>query len=265
MEIDKNISYLIGLFQTDGSMYKIKNKNKGKFSIELSIKDKDIINKIKDYIPYNYSIRTRIRNIQLKDKDYISETIILTVSDMGFRKFLNESGIPYGKKSQIIKPPLHLHNLSIKDYIRGLYDGDGSLGLDSKGLPFISFATESDDIAIFLIEYISNITNKSKKKLNRNKRDNIYNIKLSNEVAQILSKEIYYDGCLSINRKYKKSKDILSWIRPNDMIKRDYEKMWWDNEQDGYILNHTIEESMEHLNRTEKSIKIRLWRLNNKK
>jgi len=264
MEINKETSYMIGLFQTDGSMSKLKNKNrnKGTFQIELAIRDEDIINKIKEYIPYNYGIRTRTRNIILKDKEYISETIILRVSDMNFRKFLNESGIPYGKKSAIIKPPLHLDNLSIKDYIRGLYDGDGSLGLDSEGLPFISFTTESDDIANFIVDYISEVTNKPRKKLNRNKRDDIYNIKLSKEVAQDLVNELYYNDCLSINRKYLKSKDVLKWVRPNDMKKIEHERKWWDKEQDDYILNHTIEESMEYLDRTEKSIKMRLFRIN---
>ena len=44
MEINKEISYLIGLFQTDGSMSEYTG-NKGNFSIELSSKDEDIIYK----------------------------------------------------------------------------------------------------------------------------------------------------------------------------------------------------------------------------
>lgn len=262
MEIDKNISYLIGLFQTDGSMYKVKDKNKGKFSIELSIKDKDIINKIKNYIPYNYNIRTRIRNIKLKDREYESETIILTVSDMNFRKFLNESGVPYGKKSKTIKPPLYLEKLSLKDYIRGLYDGDGSLGITNNNFPFLSFTTASEDVSKFLVKYISDITNKPPKKLNRNKRDGVYNICIYKEDAQALTNNLYYEKCLSINRKYEKSKDVLNWIRPNDMKKINYKRKWWNKEQDEYILNHTKEESMKYLNRTEKSINMRLFRLN---
>jgi hypothetical protein len=262
MEINKEVSYMIGLFQTDGTLYKqYKDRNKGKFQIEISDKDKDIINKIVKYIPYNYGIRKRTRNTKINNRDYIKDYISLSVSNLEFRTFLNESGIPYGKKSQIIKPPLHLKDLSIKDYVRGLYDGDGSLGLDSKGIPFISFTTDSDGIANFLVDYISKLTNKPKKKLNRNKRDNIYNIVITKEDAQVLTKELYYGGCLSIKRKKNKAKDVLNWIRPKDMKKIYYERKGWDKEQDKYILNHSIEESMKHLDRTGDSIKMRLFRL----
>ena len=38
----------------------------------------------------------------------------------------------------------------------------------------------------------------------------------------------------------------------------------WDKEQDEFISNNSIEDSIIKLNRTEKSIKTRLWRLNKK-
>lgn len=251
---------MIGLFQTDGNLYKKMKNKSGKFQLELSIKDSDIIYKIKKYIPYNYKIKKRTRIITIKNRKYISKTIILTIYNINFRNFLNESGIPYGKKSEKIKPPLNLKNLSIKDYIRGLYDGDGSLGLDSKGLPFISFTTYSEYMKDFLVSYISEITNKPKKTVNRNKRDNIYNIKISKEDSQIMVNELYYEDCLSIDRKYISSKDVLNWIRPINMKKINRKN--WNKIEDTYILNNSINESIKYLNRSEKSIKMRLFRLN---
>jgi len=61
MVVNKNTSYLIGLFQTDGNMYKDKkiNSNKGKFSLELTIKDSDIIYKIEKFITFNHNIKIR--------------------------------------------------------------------------------------------------------------------------------------------------------------------------------------------------------------
>lgn len=47
------------------------------------------------------------------------------------------------------------------------------------------------------------------------------------------------------------------------MIKRINCKKW-DDYQDNYILTHTLEESIKELDRTEKSIKMRLIRLKNK-
>jgi len=256
--IDKNISYMIGLFQTDGSLSKGKGK-KGKFQLELSSKDEDIIYKIEKFITYKSSITKKRKKSSINGYHYNIETILLRVCDLNFRNQLVEWGIPYGRKSKIIQPPLHLENLSIPDYIRGLYDGDGSLGLTSVDIPFISFTTDSEVLATYLIDYISKLMNKPLKKINRNNRDNIYNIDVKKEDAMKLCSEIYYEGCLSLDRKYEKAKDVKGWIRPEGMIISP--KKYWSDEDDEYILSHEVEESMEYLDRTEKSIKTRLWRL----
>jgi hypothetical protein len=96
-----------------------------------------------------------------------------------------------------------------------------------------------------------------------NKRDNIYNIVITKEDAIKFCNEIYYDSCLSINRKKEKSEIIKKWIRPENMKKIDFERKKWTKNDDDIIMNNNIEDSMKKLNRTEKSIKIRKIRLNN--
>lgn len=256
--IDKNISYMIGLFQTDGSLSKGIGK-KGKFQLELSSKDEDIIYKIDKFISYNSSITKRRKKSSINGHHYNNETILLRICDLNFRNHLVEWGIPYGKKSKIIKPPLHLENLSIPDYIRGLYDGDGSLGLTGTNIPFMSFTTDSDDLAMFLYNYISKLTDKPLKDTKRNKRDDIYNIVVLKEDAVILCDEIYYNGCLSLDRKYRKAEDVKNWERPEGMIISP--KKNWSDIDDEYILSHELEESMDYLDRTESSVMMRLWRL----
>lgn len=258
MEINNDISYMIGIFQTDGSM-SLYERNRGKFQLELSLKDEDIIYKLKNIIPYKSLIKKRKRLTSIKEHKYNNETISLCVYDLNFRNELLNWGIPYGKKSKIIKPPLYIKNLSIKDYIRGLYDGDGSLGMTSKNIPYVSFTTDSDDIVNFLKEYISKITNKPLKNIKRNIRDNIYNISITKEDAVKFCNEIYYDGCLSLDRKYQKSIDVKKWVRPVDMVISN--KLSWDDYQDNFILNNNLEKSIEYLNRNENSIRMRLWRL----
>lgn len=261
MEINKDTSYLIGLFQSDGTMYKGKG-NKGRAQIEISVKDEDIIHKIKETIPYNYSIRKRTRNIVMKEKNYVHESINISVYNTEFRKFLEENGVPYGKKSKIIDVP-ETKKLSKIDYIRGLFDGDGSLGFTKRGFPFIGFVTESEKIKEYLLNFFSEITQKSKKENNRNQRDNLYNIVIYKEDAVKFCELIYYKNCLSINRKYEIAKNIINWIRPIDMKKRDFEKKKWTKEEDFYILNHNLDESIERLNRTKKSINMRKIRIKN--
>ena len=142
-----------------------------------------------------------------------------------------------------------------------MVDGDGSLGITKQNYPFVSFVSESREIVDYILDFISDITGNDKKTLNRNKRDNIYNVMITREDAIKFCKIVYYDNCLSLNRKYEKSKEVRNWIRTNKKI--DFKRKFWTKEEDDYILEHEIEESMEILGRTEKSIKIRLMRLEN--
>jgi len=85
---------------------------------------------------------------------------------------------------------------------------------------------------------------------------------ITNEDAQILSNIIYYKNCLCLERKEKIKNNILKWKRsPN---KKKINRHNWSIEADEYILNHNIVESMIRLNRTDKSIKMRLFRLKQK-
>jgi len=262
MEINKDTSYLIGLFQSDGTLYHQGKGNKGKAQIEISVKDEDIIHKIKEIIPYNYGIRKRTRNIIMKEKNYLHESINITICNMDFRKFLEENGVPYGKKSKIIDVP-NSDQLSRMDYIRGLFDGDGSLGFTKRGFPFIGFVTESEKIKDYLLNFFSEITQKPKKENNRNQRDNLYNILMFKEDAIKFCELVYYEDCLSINRKYIIAKDIKNWNRPIDMKKIDFERKKWTKNDDDFILSHDLDESIEKLRRTKKSIVMRKIRIKN--
>jgi len=204
-------SYIIGLFQTDGSLYD-STRNRGGFRLELSKKDSDIIHKIYKILKFsniNCSISQRLRETNFG----ISDSITLKASELQFRNLLKDWGVPAGKKSENIKAPLHKEELIVNDYIRGLYDGDGSLGFIKNKFPFASFTTQSEEIKEFLLDFISKITSKPKKRLNRNKRDNIYNIVITKEDAVLFCEKIYPKNCLSIDRKYQNAQKIKDWKR----------------------------------------------------
>jgi hypothetical protein len=177
-----------------------------------------------------------------------------------FREELIRLGVPIGRKHE--KVALPLEPCSEVDYFRGWVDGDGSLGLDSKGLPFLSLTTKSDAIKKGFLSFLRKITGKDRV-LNKNKRDDIYNICLRVEDAQKVAKVLYYIGCICINRKLQKSKEVLQWKRPITMRIRKFKR--WGKEEDRIILHHTLGYSIKKLSRTEKSISIRLLRLRYKK
>lgn len=251
-------SYFIGLAQTDGNLYS-QSRNRGKFSIEINIKDSDIVYKLKEIFKtdVNVYVSTRKRKTNFMES---YESISLKIYDMNFRNELFKY-VPEGKKSQIIEKP---NGIVEVDYFRGIIDGDGSLGIIKNNRPFISLVTASEKLKDNYLEFIR-INLGIVKRIERNARDKVYNIVIFDEEAQKLVKLLYYPNCLSIKRKYLKSIEVLSWKRPTERRKVTWERKKWTKFEDEYILQHTIEESINNLKRTKKSIMIRIWRLKNEK
>lgn len=249
-----SFSYLFGFIQTDGHLQQ-NTRNRGRLSIEISERDIDILYKFQNLIlPIYSSISTRTRNTNFKN-NYSSS--IWTVFDLTFRTLINNLGIPYGKKSNLISIPQI--SFSEIDYFRGIIDGDGSLGF-AKGIPFLSLVTASKNLANEYEIFISKLIHKHKK-LTPNKRDGIYNICIFSEDAQIVIKKLYYKDCLCLDRKYKLANEVLLWKRPLTMRKNLLPKKIWTKEEDKIISTFPIEVASKELNRTHSSIKTRLYRL----
>jgi hypothetical protein len=128
-------AYMFGFIQTDGHLYKT-TRDRGRVSIEVSKQDEDILWAFKNLIPFNSSITERVRITNFSNN---YKSVIWRVYDKKFRDDLKLWGLPSGCKSELIKPPTC--NFSKIIYFRGLIDGDGSLGLTSKGFPFLSLVT----------------------------------------------------------------------------------------------------------------------------
>lgn len=254
--LDQFHSYLLGLLQTDGHLSE-NSRNRGRISLDLSKRDIDILYKIKELISCNASIKEKITNTNFKDN---YESAKLSIFNLEFRNFMKEHGLLQGRKTET-KPPNT--DYSVIDYYRGIIDGDGSLGITSNNIPYISLITKNDILKDNWLSFINKHTGLIKT-TNRNKRDNAYNILVMKENAQILVGILYYKDCLCIARKYVKAQEVLNWIRPDDMKVRNYPVKKWTDEEDEFILSHTITESMLFTSRTEKSIKTRLWRLRKK-
>lgn len=247
------LAYMFGFFQADGHLSQ-DTRDRGKFRIELSKRDEHILYDFQKLIPEYSSIKYRTRDTNFKDN---YECCVLTISDLSFRDLLCSMGIPYGIKSEIIKPPVNPY--SRIDYIRGLIDGNGSVGLTERGFPLISLTTYSDFTAIdykkFIFEHTGMVNN-----TNRNKRDNIYNIGMLKEDAQKLCIILYPPGCLCLKRKFEEVQKLLQWKRPDNWRKKSVQKGWTED-QDNYIKSHSMQESMDSLKRSKQSVSLRLWRL----
>jgi hypothetical protein len=250
-------AYMFGFIQADGHLYET-SRNRGKLQIELNEVDEIILTHFARLIHSSSSITRRTRATNFS-KEHSSAT--LRVYDKQFRDELKSLGLTAGKKSNLVELPRL--PFSKVDYFRGVLDADGSLGLTGRGFPFISLVTASEAMAEGYLSFIVETVGKSKA-ASRNKRDGVYNIVAYKEDAQLLTSRLYYQDCLGLPRKKESAKTLLAWTRPTNMKKIDFKKKTWSQDEDRYILAHTIEDSCGVLDRTVKSVKTRLWRLRDK-
>ena len=246
-------SYIFGLLGTDGNLC-LQDRNRGKITLEVNSKDRDICEKLFKIIP-NSKISERTRNTNFKD-NYTST--VFANHQLAIRQELIDFGYPIKDKTNLISIPIQEY--SEKDFWRGVIDGDGSLGFISDGSPFLSLVTKSESLkneyCNFLFKHFG-----IEKNINRNKRDNVYNITLKNEDAIMVTHFLYDDNVISLDRKNQKAQEMFNWVRTKPKAPA---RKRWTPEEDKFILEHSIEESMTALKRTEKSIKTRLYRLHTK-
>ena len=246
-------SYLYGLLLTDGN-YCETTRNRGKFSIELNYNDLELLMKLQKEIPDSI-ITERVRNTNFKD-GYHSAT--WSIYSLPIRQKILSWGFPKEDKTNLAAPPIVEY--SERYFWLGAFDGDGSLGITKDNKPFISFTTKSEKMKEALLTLLKNKYDINKN-INRNKRDNVYNIILTNENAVLLSEFLYKDNEICLQRKYNKYLEIKDWIRPESQPKRGYIAKRWTEDEINYILSHTIEESIENLGRTKSSINSKLYNL----
>jgi len=247
--INEEDAYFYGLLLTDGNCY-LQSRNKGRVSLELI--DKDIIDKIDKRYDGNTSNRTRDTNF----KKNVS-TFIWCNSKIEFRSELFTYGFPSGNKQYLQNIPNIDFNQ--KGFWRGVIDGNGSLGMTGRNIPFLSLGTKSEFLKTDWEIFLKNNFNILKKN-NRNARDSFYNILITKEDAQKVSFYLYDKSTLNIKRKYESYLSMMKWKRPFGMKKLSKAKRW-NNFEDKYILNHSLENSCKKLERSKSSVKNRVFRL----
>lgn len=244
-------SYLYGIFITDGNLC-LSTRNRGKITLELNINDESLLLKMAELIP-NSCVSYRVRDTNFK-KQY--KSVIFSNYNLCFRKIFIDNGFPIRNKTVLANTPQCEY--SERDFWRGVIDGDGSLVFTHDGIPFVSLATTSDTLKQAFVNLLYNRLGITKK-VNRNKRDNIYNIIIKNEQAVEFSRWLYTDNdCLHLNRKYQESVKINSWVRTKPHGNK---RVSFDEYEINYILSHKVEDSVEHLNRSKESIRSKLYKL----
>jgi hypothetical protein len=207
-------AYMFGFIQMDGSLYE-STRNRGKLQVEIKSNDDFILKEFQKLVSCFSSISYRTRKTNFSES---ITTATFRICDLDFRKEIISYGMIVGKKDLLVDIPNC--PFSVSDYFRGVVDANGSLGVTKLNLPFVSLTTKSENLANSYIKYIQSIIGKIKT-TSRNTRDSVFNIAVFREDAQLLVKNLYYEDCLALPRKIESSKDVISWVRPDNIIRRD--------------------------------------------
>lgn len=250
-------SYMLGLFQTDGHLSGLPGGlGSGVFKIALQAQDEPVLLAIQNHLPFPTKISRRTIDTNFKSG---YEEVSLTVYRSEARAWINELGVPVGRKSGLIGPPSV--PFSEVDYYRGVMDGDGSLGMTRsvRVIPFVSLVTTSESLKDGYTKFITTVVG-VEKSLNRNARDHVYNICLYREHAQQMVAALYYDGCLCLPRKMEHAIEVTSWVRPETM-KMVSNRRRWSQDEDEVVLSYPVDEASKLLGRSCSSVLNRRFRL----
>lgn len=206
LEVDSNYfdvidtehkAYWLGFLTADGHISSYKN------DIELTLKEEDYehIVKFKNDIQSNHKISKRIVN--LKDKKYNAYRI--SIGDKKMNSDLNYLGLNSNKSYKAYIPFRFIPNDLMSHYIRGLFDGDGSIcKINKNGISITICTTASqmmiDDITKYMKNEL-NITVKTYKKRNTE----VFDIKIYNQIdTDVFYDWLYKNATIYLDRKYKK-------------------------------------------------------------
>lgn len=247
-------AYLFGFLQADGHLTTA-SRNRGRLSLEINQRDASILERFQAICPFNSTVSYRTRKTNYSQE---SKTAVWTVCAREFRLELIELGLPTGRKSHSIAPPVV--PIAERDYVRGLIDADGSLGITAKGLPFVAFTSASDLTTRFIRSYAEREIG-AVRTARRNKRDSVYNLLYMREAAVRFAEDLYYPGALSLQRKADAAGHVRMWTRPPEMRKVEQRRRWSTEEDQQLLVASSPAAAARLLNRSESSCLNRRWRL----
>lgn len=187
-------AYWLGFIAADGCVYQ-RDKGGSILSFNLNIRDKNHLEKFLKAIDSSAIIKER------KGSGFGENTTIahLEINSTLMVKNLKEYGI-IPKKSLVLKPPIgKIEEKYYLSYIKGYFDGDGSIYESSTNF-VIGFCGTYE-----MLKWIKNqlsLNNKLEKRFNDNKNSFYFRIGGTHKVLETLQK-FYFTSKISLDRKEK--------------------------------------------------------------
>lgn len=194
-------AYWLGFLYADGYISSAPLDGKSQYSIELqlSIKDKDHLQLFANFLKYKKEIKNK--NAHCNTGEY--DSCRLMISNRHLWETLNSYGCTPRKSLTLQFPDEKIFKSKdlIRHFIRGYWDGDGTLGI-YKGKPLCSvLGTEN------MLTYIKNYLRFPKNIRNAGSENNpckAYKLSYATKEAVSVSFILYANSNIYMNRKYEK-------------------------------------------------------------
>ena len=246
-------AYLLGFFYADGS---ITGKVKDKYyllSISQSYSHKDFLQKICDILNFHLE-----KDYKLKE-DKKLRAYKLTIGNVKMVSNLIKLGITPRKTYedndfvfQNIPDKLKIH------FIRGFFDGDGTVGFDKKENAFFGFVSYNKSIIMAIKNYLFSYLKKGSFKKEYSKKNDSYYYRYTsfgNMVVKHFGELLYKDANYYMKSKY----DIFQKIKPQEKhnlytgLRKNYNRfvivITYDNKRHYLGSFKTIKEAIEIYNK----------------
>lgn len=199
---NSNMAWLLGFLAADGCIEKDRNVIK----LSLSSIDREILEKIRNEI----SLRAEV-------KDYIT-TAGYNVSKLQWSSAQHKKDLSlYGvipQKTFSLKPPYQLDRKYWGDYIRGYWDGDGSITLNKNNYNSLSWQITSatKEILEFIIDYFYEEYSIPKVKVHSFQRNGntLYILQYSTQASIEICKQFYKNKGICLQRKKEHFQSVVN-------------------------------------------------------
>ena len=212
-----NMAWLLGFIASDGTI----RKNENEIKIGLAIKDREILEKIKAELQLQTEVKEYTTNT-----GYDTCTLRWTCEE--HKKDLADYHI-VPAKTFVLKPPIEkLDRKYWIDYIRGYFDGDGSINLiaNSNGRGNGNLRWQVCSATSELLEWIVNffyeeygIPKINVQVQNRpGSQHTLYSIQYSSRATRQIYNVLYTPNSLYLKRKKEHFEEILAKVKPLDSM-----------------------------------------------
>lgn len=219
-------AYWLGLLMADGTLREYRT-NCYQLCLELEYNDKYIIDRFKEDIgaeqPVLIHKTTQYENKKSKPRARIA------ITNTKFCSYLFQYGItPH--KTGTEKIPDNIPNEFVKDFIRGFFDGDGSISYWPPGvgdkMGRFHIGSMSQDILLKIqkiLEDNANVKWAKKSFTLKHGYKNFYELYTNNtpNIMKIYD-YLYYDNCICLSRKEEKFKSILNDYKQSKILMKRY-------------------------------------------